>query len=144
MAGDLAAPADIPLPPLREDLQIVRGGVSYSGAPVWIVLDPIRNRFFRITYEMFQLLSLWNRAGSVAKLMIMVARNFGREATPEEITTATRLLDSGFFFTTPSSGSWRPLHAASKPRHSLFMRLVHNYLFFKVPLVRPTPFLRAT
>ncbi|MGC4026048.1 MAG: HlyD family efflux transporter periplasmic adaptor subunit [Mesorhizobium sp.] len=144
MAGDLAAPADIPLPALREDLQIVRGGVSYSGAPVWIVLDPIRNRFFRITYEMFQLLSLWNRAGSVTKLMIMVARTFGREASPEEITTATRLLDSGFFFTTPSSGSWRPLYAASKPRHSLFMRIVHNYLFFKVPLVRPARFLRAT
>ena len=57
----MSAP-DIPLPPLREDLQIVRGGVSYSGAPVWVVLDPIRNRFFRVTYEMFQLLSVWNRS----------------------------------------------------------------------------------
>lgn len=143
MAGDLAA-QDIPLPELREDLQIVRGGVSYSGAPVWIMLDPIRNRFFRVTYEMFQLLSLWNRAGSAQRLTAMVSRTFGREASDEEVSAAVRLLDTGFFFSAPVSGSWRSLYATSKPRHSLFMRIVHNYLFFKVPLVRPTGFLRAT
>ncbi|MBX3598961.1 MAG: HlyD family efflux transporter periplasmic adaptor subunit [Rhizobiaceae bacterium] len=122
----------------------MRGGVSYSGAPVWIVLDPIRNRFFRITYEMFQLLSLWNRAGSVARLIVLVAQTYGRASSPDEVNAATRLLDNGFLFETPVSGSWRTLHAASRPRHSLFMRVVHNYLFFKIPLVRPSGFLKKT
>ncbi|HEY5820216.1 MAG TPA: biotin/lipoyl-binding protein [Mesorhizobium sp.] len=143
MAGDLAS-QDIPLPPLREDLQIVRGGVSYSGAPVWIVLDPIRNRFFRITYEMFQLLSVWNRARTVSQLNAAVAGTFGRETSPEEIGAAMRLLDASFFFSMPLSGSWRSLHEASKARHSLFMQVIHGYLFFKIPLVRPSRFLKAT
>lgn len=143
MAGPLA-PQDIALPALREDLQIVRGGTSYSGAPVWIVLDPIRNRFFRITYELFQLLSLWNKAKSAGDLSTMVDRQFGRQLEPSELQAAVRVLDASYFFTTPASGSWRTLHDRSKPRHSLLMQAAHNYLFFKVPLLRPNDFLRNT
>lgn len=143
MAGGVEA-QDIPLPPLREDLQIVRGGASYSGAPVWIVLDPIRNRFFRITYEMFQLLSVWNRARTVSQLNAAVTGTFGRETSPEEIGAAVRMLDASFFFSMPLSGSWRSLHSTSKARHSFFMQIIHGYLFFKIPLVRPGRFLKAT
>lgn len=146
MAGALAQPPpqDVALPPLREDLQIVRGGASYSGAPVWIVLDPIRNRFFRITYELFQLLSLWNKAGSAMKLGSMISAQFGRQVEPEELQAAVKALDASFFFTTPATGSWRSLHDRAQQKHSLLMQGVHNYLFFKIPLVRPNNFLRST
>lgn len=147
MAGAVAAPAapqDVALPALREDLQIVRGGASYSGAPVWIVLDPIRNRFFRITYELFQLLSLWNKARTAANLGAMVNGQFGRKLEPEELQAALKMLDASYFFATPATGSWRTLHDRSKPQHSLLMQAVHSYLFFKIPLVRPNAFLKAT
>lgn len=135
---------DIPLPPLREDLQIMRGGPSYSGAPVWMVLDPLRNRFFRVTYEMFQLLSLWNRSRTVGNLARALEARFGRRTDAEEIGMVLRMLDANFFLAQPASGSWRTLHDAAQRRHSWFMRLIHNYLFFKIPLVRPEPFIRAT
>jgi putative peptide zinc metalloprotease protein len=138
------APQDLRLPPLREDLQIVRGGTSLSGEPVWIVLDPIRNRFFRITFEMFQLLSLWNIARSMRGLVHAVHAHFGRQPEQEEVHAAIRMLEASFFVTEPASGNWRMLHAGATRHHSLFMRLIHNYLFFRIPLLRPDRFIRKT
>lgn len=135
---------DIPLPPLREDLQIMRGGTSYSGEPVWVVLDPLRNRFFRVTYEMFQLLSVWNRSATIGALNRTLNARFGRQTDAEEVGMVLRMLDVNFFLAQPASGSWRGLYDASQRRHSLFMQLIHNYLFFRIPLVRPEPFIRAT
>lgn len=137
-------PQDLRLPALREDLQIVRGGTSLSGEPVWIVLDPIRNRFFRITFEMFQLLSLWNVARSMRGLVQAVEAKFGRQPDQEEVQAAMRMLEASFFVSEPMVGSWRALHAGATKRHSLFMRLIHNYLFFRIPLVRPDRFIRRT
>lgn len=140
----MTTPTDLPLPELREDLQIFRGGASYSGAPVWVVLDPIRNRFFRITYEMFQLLSLWNRSPSLNRLNLALQQRFGRQTDIEEIGLVMRMLDANFFLAQPLSGSWRGLHESANRRHSLFMQLIHNYLFFRIPLVRPQSFIRAS
>ena len=100
MAGDLAS-QDIPLPPLREDLQIVRG-VSYSGAPVWIVLDPILQPVLpHYLRDVPVALRVWNRARTVSQLNAAVAGTFGRETSPEEIGAAMRLLDASFFFSMP-------------------------------------------
>lgn len=139
-----AAPKDIPLPPIREDLQITRGGVSYSGAPTWVVLDPLRNKFFRITYEMFQILSLWNAARTVSNLIKAVDTRFGNTLTGEDIVSIIRMLEQNMLLSQPATGTWRSLHERAHKKHSLFMRAIHNYLFFKVPLVRPDPFIRAT
>jgi len=136
--------ADIPLPRLREDLQIMRGGTSYAGEPVWVVLDPLRNRFFRVTYEMFQILSVWNRSPTIGSLNATLNARFGRQTDTEEVGMVLRMLDMNFFLAQPASGSWRGLYDISRRRHSWFMQLIHNYLFFKIPLVRPEPFIRAT
>jgi putative peptide zinc metalloprotease protein len=143
MAGAVN-PEDAALPPLREDLQIIRGGVDYSGAPIWIVLDPVRNKFFRVTFELFQLLTFWNHGGTVSRLMGLIDAHFGRRSNAEEISAAVQALSASQLLTVPPSGTWQALHRSAPPRHSLFMRLIHGYLFFKIPLVRPEPFLRAT
>ncbi|MGE7368684.1 biotin/lipoyl-binding protein [Neorhizobium sp. NPDC001467] len=137
-------PRDIPLPPLREDLQISRGGISYSGAPTWVVLDPLRNRFFRITYDMFQILSLWNATPTAGRLIEAVAARFGNTLSGEDIVSIIRMLEHNMLLSQPATGTWRALHARSTQKHSWFMRLIHNYLFFKIPLVRPERFIRAT
>ncbi len=136
--------ARIPLPRLREDLQIERGGMSYSGAPVWVVFDPIRNRFFRISFEMYQLLSVWNHCQNQQDLVAEVMEHFCRQPEDEEIEAVILMLDASFFLTGPLTGSWRDLHAKSRPHHGFFMQLIHNYLFFKIPVVRPQRFINAT
>ncbi|MGA1834872.1 biotin/lipoyl-binding protein [Rhizobium wenxiniae] len=139
-----AKPQDAPLPVLREDLQIMRVGASYSGAPTWVVFDPIRNRFFRITYEMFQLLSLWNVSRTVGNLLRTVNARLVERLSVDDLGTVVRMLEHNLLLVEPTRGAWRALHQKAQPRHSWFMRLIHNYLFFKIPLVRPEPFIRAT
>lgn len=144
LPAGIEAPKDFALPAMREDLQIVRGGASYSGAPIWIVLDPLRAKFFRITFEIFQLLSLWNASRSFGELARSLEARFGRATDAAEVGAVMRMLDARHFLAQPMAGSWKTLHDAAHGRRSLLMRLLHNYLFFKVPLVRPEPFLRAT
>jgi putative peptide zinc metalloprotease protein len=135
---------DMPLPALRQDLQIMRVGPSYSGAPTWVIFDPIRNRFFRITYEMFQLLSVWNVGRTVGNLLKIVNARFAEAMSDDDIGTVVRMLEHNLLLVQPTQGSWRALHRKAQPRHSVLMRLVHNYLFFKIPLVRPEKFIRST
>jgi putative peptide zinc metalloprotease protein len=137
-------PQDAPLPALREDLQIMRVGASYSGAPTWVVFDPIRNRFFRITYEMFQLLSFWNVSRTVGNLLRTVNGRLAEHLSVDDLGTVVRMLEHNLLLVEPTRGAWRALHQKAQPRHSWFMRLIHNYLFFKIPLVRPEPFIQAT
>ena len=138
MAGDIAG-----LPRLREDLQIMKAGPSYAGAPTWVLHDPVASKFFRLTFEMFQVISLWNRSKTALALADNIRARFGREIEPEELEATLKLAESGNLLEGPPSGGWQALHAASKKRHSLVMSLVHNYLFFKLPLVRPQRFLAA-
>jgi len=140
----IGQPQDAPLPALRQDLQIMRVGASYSGAPTWVVFDPIRNRFFRITYEMFQVLSFWNTSQTVGNLLRIVNAKFIERMSVDDIGTIVRILEHNLLLVQPTRGAWRALHQKAQPRHSLFMRLIHNYLFFKIPLVRPERFIRAT
>ena len=139
-----AAQQDFPLPSLREDLQITRGGASYSGAPTWIIFDPLRNRFFRITYELFQLLSLWNASRSLLGLVKAADMRFGQQIDADDVGSIIRLLEGNLLLMQPASGGWQVLHRRAQPHHSWFMRLIHNYLFFKIPLVRPERFIRRT
>ncbi|TNM61739.1 site-2 protease family protein [Aliirhizobium smilacinae] len=140
----IGQPQDAPLPALRQDLQIMRVGASYSGAPTWVVFDPIRNRFFRITYEMFQVLSFWNVSRTVGNLLKAVNARFIERMSADDIGTIVRMLEHNLLLVQPTRGAWRALHQKAQPRHSWFMRLIHNYLFFRIPLVRPERFIRAT
>ena len=139
MAGTVAD-----LPRLREDLQLTRAGPSYSGAPVWIVHDPAGNKFFRLTYEMFQVFSLWNRSKTAPVLAENLMARYGRELEPTELDAVMRVAETGQLFEEPPSGGWQSLHAIATRKHSIIMSAVHNYLFFKLPLVRPQRFLELT
>jgi putative peptide zinc metalloprotease protein len=133
---------DIPLPALREDLQIVRRDIDFFGGPSWVLLDPVRNKFFTVGFELFQLLSLWNANDSASRLATSVCERYGREPSRAEIEDALMMLDESQLTTSPITGGWRALHrrATGRPWYSSAM---HGYLFFKIPLARPEPFIAA-
>ena len=51
--------ASTTLPPLRQDLEIIRGGSHHTGEPSWMLFDPIRNQYYRIGRVFFTSLSCW-------------------------------------------------------------------------------------
>jgi putative peptide zinc metalloprotease protein len=134
----------VPLPALREDLRLLQDSPAQSGAPRWLLHDPVRDSFFEIGLEAFQLISLWHRSETVAALAVLASAESGRMVSEEEVSEFARYLYQ-MRLTTEAAGSWRELsEAAEKQRHGWFNQILHNYLFFKLPLCNPTAFLEKT
>jgi putative peptide zinc metalloprotease protein len=139
-----AASDDFALPVLRHDLQLVEGPVALDGSPSWIIVDSLRNKYFSIGWTAFQLLSRW----PVGKASLLIER-IKKESTLDihypEIQSLLSFLYANSLTLDPASGSsndYYEQYLASKPNFLVW--LVHNYLFIKLPLVKPTKFLRKT
>jgi putative peptide zinc metalloprotease protein len=133
-----------PLPPLREDLTISAGPPDQDGHPTWRVYDTLRHRFIAIDHPTCTILSIWREHPSAVELSVAASRRVNRSVTPDEIAELGRFLAQHNLIQT-NSDDWRKQFEASKQhKRSAVMALVHNYLFFKIPLFQPERFLRAT
>jgi putative peptide zinc metalloprotease protein len=128
---------------LREDLRLTRGGIGLDGHPLWVIHDPLTNRFFQLNFEMFQVFSQWNRAHSPEHLLSLVFDKFGRRPERTEIDAVARLCNESNFFQEPAGQDWRSYHASASRKPGWIKTLIHNYIFFKVPLFSPETFLRS-
>jgi putative peptide zinc metalloprotease protein len=138
------ADSDFPLPRIRNDLQLIEGPLDLDGSPSWIVIDPVRNKYFSIGWPSFQLLSRWS-TGKAKALIEKIKSETTISADIEDVKKLTEFLFANSLTVDPPSGSssdYAEQYAASKPNFLIW--LVHNYLFIRIPIVRPTRFLRAT
>lgn len=124
------------LPPLREELSIAAGPHLADGQPTWTLHDPVRNLFFQIDWLNFELLSRWH----VGDPRALLAR-IGAETTLQLDTAALdgllRFLHDNQLLQ-PPPGSARVLADAARKRRGTWLQwLLHNYLFLRIPLVRP-------
>lgn len=143
--GDGDGADDQPLPELRPELRLLRGAPDAAGAPTWLIEDPVRHRFLQIDAPTFELLSLWPKHASASELRTAASGIFGREIDAAHVAQLVRFLHLNELTTEPPSGGWRAMHRTSeRARRPLVARIVHNYLFFKIPLVAPEPFVRRT
>src|SRR5690606_23310923 len=64
----LVSPRPPHWPALRDDLQLFQAAPNRDGSPAWMVQDPVGNRFFRIGWVEFEVLSRWSLgdAGRIA------------------------------------------------------------------------------
>lgn len=135
---------DILLPALREDLDLIEGPVELDGSPSWLIFDPIRNKFFSIGWAAFQLLSRWN-IGRASLLLEKTSQELALDVQIDDVKSLLTFLYGNSLTISSASGSsddYYKQYKASKPN---FLKwLVHNYLFLKIPLVKPTTFLKKT
>ena len=59
-------PLGRPLPPLREDLALIEAAPQRDGSPAWMIHDPVSNRFYRIGWLEFEVLTRWQSASAAA------------------------------------------------------------------------------
>ncbi len=133
---------DTPLPPLRDELRFMPAADDAGQAPGWLIHDPLRNSYFRITHVAGKALSCW-RAGTVGALLDELAARHDLHASLDDIGELMRfVLANGLVAARP--GAWEGVYIqALQGRKSIFSRVIHGYLFFRIPLVRPQGFLRA-
>lgn len=135
--------ADAPaLPELRQELRLHAG--PHGAMPSWLVYDPVRHRYFQITAEAFELLGLW-AAEPPEALAARATAELGRTVTATEVSELARFVIANNLALTPPQDDARMLARQEAQLHrSWASHAVHSYLYFRVPLVRPHRFLKAT
>ena len=135
---------EVMLPPLREDLRLIAGAPAADGSPTWVIADPVRGKYFQIGWAAYQILSRWS-GRSVEVVLSQIHADTTCRATSQDIDDLLRFLYRNHLMREPPQGGYRAYAAqAEAARPQWLMWLVHHYLFFQIPLVRPDRFLRAT
>lgn len=138
-----AGPAT-PLPPLREDLALYPGPPAADGAPSWTLHDPATDRYLRLGWLEIELLRRWP-LGSAEAVLAALARETTLAADAGELDAFVRFLAEQQLLA-GSGPAASALHATrrAQARSGWARWLLHHYLFFRVTLLRPDTFLRAT
>ena len=135
---------DVVLPPLREDLRLIAGASAADGSPTWVIVDPVRGKYFQIGWAAYQILSRW-AARSLEAVLAQIHADTTCRATKQDVEDLIRFLYANHLMRDPPQGGYQAYVAqAEAARPQWLMWLVHHYLFFQLPLVRPDRFLRAT
>ncbi|TNF57669.1 MAG: hypothetical protein EP307_13510, partial [Rhodobacteraceae bacterium] len=138
------ASADRPLGRLRDDLEISPGAPFLSGAPAWVIRDPVRHRFYQIGQRSIDVLSRWS-AGSAERLKERLFLEKGLRLQDGELEALIRFLTQNELL--EGGGAGTAARFAEVARRQAGLNLwprAQKLVFFRVPLVRPEPFLRAT
>jgi putative peptide zinc metalloprotease protein len=144
-AGDPRASGATALPQLREDLKLYPGAPLRDGSPSWRILDPIRNAFFEIGWLEFELLARWSGHREGEALRAQVAAETTLRPTAEELSALVEFLAANQLLRPDSQVARETLRRrAGSGKQSWFQFLLHHYLFFRLPLLRPDAFLGRT
>ncbi len=132
------------LPPLREDIQLLPGPRSHDGSPSWNIYDPVCNKFIRVGWLAFQLLSRWHR-GNVEQLLQDVRENTTANVDDSDIEVLIKFLHSNNLTRDSASGSSADYLAQyNATKANWYTWLIRNYLFFRIPVCHPHRFLKRT
>ena len=142
-AAERASGAGI-LSDLRADLRLQRGAVPGEGGPApWLLYDPIAHRYYELDAAGLAFLRAWRGGEQTQHLADRAGNALGREVPIAEAAAFRAFAEAHGL--APAPGGWRQrAQRARAGRHGIGQWLLHNYLFIRIPLVRPQRFLDAT
>jgi len=133
----------VPLPRIRDELVVFPAAANEDGSPAWIIQDPVNNRFYRIGWIDFELLVHWAHHDAAA-LVKAVNAETPLNVTLQDVRQLLGFLsDNQLLRLDTKADVARVIGRSEQLKRSLFEWMVHNYLFFRVPLVRPQTWLAA-
>ncbi|QLL13666.1 efflux RND transporter periplasmic adaptor subunit [Pseudomonas chlororaphis] len=129
------------LPGLRADLQLSAAAPALDGSPRWTLADPVRGRYFKLGAAAMRLLRHWS-LGDAGQVLHAANREPGLPLGGAELEELLGFLRSHDLITAldPQQRASYDLKAAAQ-HQSLWQVLLHQYLFFRIPLWRPDAFL---
>jgi putative peptide zinc metalloprotease protein len=132
------------VPALREDLRLHSAAPYDDGSPCWTIQDPITNQFYQIGWLEFELLSRWG-LGKKDTILEKTNQETPLNASSEELEGLLEFLTKSKLVVQRGYEATSALIEESKNRKlPLWKQLLHNYLFFRVPIFHPDRFLAAT
>ena len=128
-------------PQLREELSLFPGPRLADGQPSWMVHDPVRNLFFRIDWLTFEILSHWPLADGERILQAVAESSTLRPEADDLRAVLDFLHENQLVIPVALEGSAQLAERHRRQRSNWWRWLLHHYLFFRLPLVRPDAWL---
>lgn len=139
-----ATPAQTLLPPLREELALHPGPSAPDGSPTWTLYDPASHRFFRIGWLEARMLEFWP-CGNAGQVAAAVSATVPFVVDSAAVVTFLHFLHRASLLRLHGNAALERLGRLQEAGQlSWAAWLLKNYLFFRIPLVRPDGFLRRT
>ena len=135
-------PASV-LPQLRQELELIEDGSGAGGSPSWLIHDPVRNQYFHLDWVSFEMLRCWGKVTPDELLQAVHER--GRVHVGEaDLNYLLQFLNRHQLLQVGTGASAQMARSKSQMSGTWWAWLLHNYLFFRLPLVKPDAFLNQT
>jgi len=134
----LMSPEPLGLPHLRQELEILPAPPADDGAARWMLFDPVRNAFHTLSETALAILSVWEAGPAERALHRLRAEHPDIQSGPEALKEMTEFLFAHKLTRDPPGEdpeSFARQEAAQSP--PLYEQIIHKYLYFRIPLVRP-------
>lgn len=132
------------LPQLREELSLFPAPVDKNGTPAWTLHDPPANKFYLLEWPAFEILSRWN-LGTVQNIVVGVNQETTLRICEQDVLGVIAFLEQNFLLQTSTpEGNKRLTVALAAKRPKWASWLLKNYLFIRIPVIRPARFLNKT
>lgn len=131
------------LPSLRADLQLTSAAPALDGSPRWTLADPVRGRYFKLGVQAIRLLRHWSLSDP-AQVLQAANREPGLPLGENEVQELLMFLRShDLIASTDPDQLASYIYKSAASRQGLWQMLLHQYLFFRIPLWRPDAFLNC-
>lgn len=132
------------LPPLRDDLKLLEEQTDEYGDARWLIFDAVQNRYFSISRQALGMLRHW-QGGAATHEYLESLRGRGIEADATDLDELILFLArNDLIRSRDTAGADRLVKRALAGKKSAEARLLHNYLFVRIPLLKPDGFLTRT
>jgi len=129
------------LPSIREDLQLLDSAPAEDGSKSWILYDPLQNKYFTIGLDAFKLISLWE-AGCEIKDFIKKINKKEYFIDEEGLLVFLDFISNNKLIKASKENKSKEFfEQEEKSKLGFFKWLLHNYLFIRVPLLKPNRWL---
>ncbi len=134
-----------PLPALRPELRVLPAAAGISGEPTWIIHDPVRNNYIQIDGGTYAILSKWGTCQTLEQLEQSLFDGATGENPREHVLKLIEFLHHNQLTVQTAEDSWQRLAKKNaSTQSSLAAKIIHGYLFFRIPLFQPQGFLERT
>jgi len=133
-----------PWPQLRDELTLYPGPTTRHGAPTWSLHDPVRNLYFRIDWMTFEILSRWSIADN-SKILEELIQETTLHVNEQSLQSVHEFLANRDLIKRNALNQSDAYTQEDNRRHtSALTWLLHHYLFFRLPLLKPDRWLTRT
>ena len=131
----------MPLPKLREELDLLNGTQQADGQPTWTLHDPVRNLFFRIDWPTLEILQRWD-LDDPSLIAAEISNTSTLKLEAEDVEDVAKFLMQHHLVQVSSPENSQKLSALfHKLEGTKLNWLLHHYLFFRIPLIKPDAWL---